>query len=1397
MVELTAEKEDHERIMKDEYEAAAEYTSKYLRAKLEVTKLNRANQPEQTPQIYEQISAGDNADSKRRFKLPKIELKKFDGDLKDWLQFWSQFKNIHEDKSITTEDKFQYLIQAMIPNSRAADLVNKYKDELLVEVYVRKLLTLVISKAIKSSEQILLSKIYDKLEAQLRALESLGVTKDKCAAMLYPLVESSLPEELMRTWKRQATEIKSDNIEETLTKFNLNDNKPSCNNNNKLGKKKIRSINEVNIPTATGLLTRESKNVNQSTKNYLFCREERRSSRCPNTQACKFNSKCQWCGKKHSILWCREILNKDKSLRETTSEDLNKHNKEANLASASLILEVCLQTIRVILKNDNKERVQAAEEMEYQLHCENRVVHLLFGGTSTKPQNHRGYLIHLKSLDREYACNFMAFNQDIICHGIPSINNGPLVKRNIILTDVGQSTDPIEVLIGADVIGKLMTGKLHNLECGMTAVKTKLSWTLMGKKPTEENSKHDAALIVTSMLVQEADISSLWSLDVMGITDPVKTKSRERAQEEICERFRQAVTINENKRYEICLSWKENHPNIETNKEIAQKRLLITTEKLKRQGLYEEYNQVFMKWLKEGIIEKVTVEEETLWGHYLPHRHVLKENSTTRLRPVFDASAKSKNGVSLNQCLETGPNLIELNSINTFTITPRDRNVLRFLWWNKNNIIGTYRHTRVVFGVTSSPFILAAVIKLHLERIAQEDQFIHMSDTIKKLFSSFYVYICVTIVDSVEELYQFKEESKILMTEGGFNLRGHKTFDPIGFACPVLLYPKLLLQTLEWDTEVPQEVEQEFRKWYYQLYLLKEVKIPRSISNSYRADNKISFHVFVDASQVAYASVIYMRTQSLTDTKIQLIAAKSRVTPNKKMTIPRLELLAATIGARLMKSILETMENNQQEVYLWSDSTIVLTWIQRESQWATFVWNCVQEIRKITNVECWRYVPGVLNPADLSSRGELSAREFCEAEKTVLRFVQEESFSGDQDLRIKDFRAYTDRDNLIRIKTLITQRDDDINFCEPVVLNPKHPVVMSLISHYHEKLQHVGVQTVLNEIRNKFWILQGRKSVWMIVNKCITCKRYKASHVNAEPVALAKNRVGNAVPFEISGVDFAGPVYLKENQKGWICLFTCAIYRTVYLELVTSLPTITYSDNGTDFTVQKIEWWGGWWERLVRVMKELLRKVLKKSSLTYEEMCITLCDCEAIINSRPITYQSDSINEPRPLSPAMFLLEAKSIEVPDLDYDLRRLFRSEYLGQLSRKQPCLSRKSTLRVGEIVLVGNDNQKHLDWPLARIVETIAGKDGKIRVVRLKTANGELVRPVQRIYQLEINSPIEQKITKENKQENFDPLDITEVTLSKENENEECQLVKKPSLVTKYERQVKISKRLGLND
>lgn len=111
----------------------------------------------------------------------------------------------------------------MIPDSRAADLVESYpptgdnydkvincfknrfgNDSLQIDVYVRELLQLVLKNAITPAKDIQLSTLYDKIESHLRALESLGVTSDKYAAMLFPLVKSSLPEELLRAWQRSS-----------------------------------------------------------------------------------------------------------------------------------------------------------------------------------------------------------------------------------------------------------------------------------------------------------------------------------------------------------------------------------------------------------------------------------------------------------------------------------------------------------------------------------------------------------------------------------------------------------------------------------------------------------------------------------------------------------------------------------------------------------------------------------------------------------------------------------------------------------------------------------------------------------------------------------------------------------------------------------------------------------------------------------------------------------------------------------------------------------------------------------------------------------------------------------------------------------------------------------------
>ena len=87
--------------------------------------------------------------------------------------------------------------------------------------------------------------------------------------------------------------------------------------------------------------------------------------------------------------------------------------------------------------------------------------------------------------------------------------------------------------------------------------------------------------------------------------------------------------------------------------------------------------------------------------------------------------------------------------------------------------------------------------------------------------------------------------------------------------------------------------------------------------------------------------------------------------------------------------------------------------------------------------------------------------------------------------------------------------------------------------------------------------------------------------------------------------------------------------------------------------------------------------------------------------------------------------------------DLRQRFRNEYLGALTHQKRKGQNCKTLRIGDVVLVGSDNAKRIDWPLARIKELYIGKDGHIRVARLITATGEMSRPIQRLYPLELNN------------------------------------------------------------
>jgi len=90
-----------------------------------------------------------------------------------------------------------------------------------------------------------------------------------------------------------------------------------------------------------------------------------------------------------------------------------------------------------------------------------------------------------------------------------------------------------------------------------------------------------------------------------------------------------------------------------------------------------------------------------------------------------------------------------------------------------------------------------------------------------------------------------------------------------------------------------------------------------------------------------------------------------------------------------------------------------------------------------------------------------------------------------------------------------------------------------------------------------------------------------------------------------------------------------------------------------------------------------------------------------------------------------------------LKEELRKRFRIEYLGQLAVRSKREPTSYNLKINDVVFVANDLQKRIDWPLARVKEVFNGRDGKVRVVKLQTAAGELIRPTQKLIPLEIRT------------------------------------------------------------
>ncbi|KRX93138.1 hypothetical protein T4E_2929 [Trichinella pseudospiralis] len=441
---------------------------------------------------------------------------------------------------------------------------------------------------------------------------------------------------------------------------------------------------------------------------------------------------------------------------------------------------------------------------------------------------------------------------------------------------------------------------------------------------------------------------------------------------------------------------------------------------------------------------------------------------------------------------------------------------------------------------------------------------------------------------------------------------------------------------------------------------------------------------FSDASGSAYGAVVYLRlVHGNGKVEVRFLAAKSRVAPIKKLSLPRLELMAALLCARLITHVKREADLPIRSCFCWSDSSVARCWIRSDAQrWKPFVANRVREIQEVTSSDWWRHCPTQDNQADLASRGrpvsKLSDESLWDsgpreggvgAPKTALimttslkfdlwsvmeitrygsygklirvtawclRFISnarlpmetwirqvQVSAYGPGSHRRKDLQQFNpclDEDGILRVGGRLTFAELPQETRNPILLPHGDEVVKLLIQHVHEQQLHAGVNQTLAATRRRFWITRGRSAV-----------------KDVQMAELPPERTEPVGPFVYVGVDFAGPILARSDGKSltllktYVCVFTCMVVRAIHLELVPDMTVDSFLRALRRFISRRgrPRPFGQGWDRM---------EVLGRCHAKPDKLRTVLCEIEARINDRPLTIVSDRPDDQLALTPAHFLI---------------------------------------------------------------------------------------------------------------------------------------------------------------
>ena len=799
-------------------------------------------------------------------------------------------------------------------------------------------------------------------------------------------------------------------------------------------------------------------------------------------RVCTSQKQCFHCKKKnsHHSSICPDKFPTDDGGGDTSNEDRNEtglaniseENCESNEAlggceeKLDISNDVVMKTVRLMLRNtvnNHEEPVNAlldigskrtyvtsekSRKLKLNTRDEKPVNMNTFGSQDTKQINVRvaEFMLKLKDGKEKKIVARVCDNitGPVVRHEI-NINKYQHIWKGLNMAKVPPKRFNIDFLLGGDYYEDIMQGEKIMVAEGLYLVNSTVGWMFSGRVEGNQSSNTEEGEL--GMIVEDRSVEKFWDLESVGID--TMTSADEDAQ--AMKKFNSSVRLNAN-RYVVPWLWKFSKYELSSNYNLCESRLKSLYSSKQRDDI-EAYDGIIRQQLSKGYIEEADSSDEykdrkDVVLHYLPH-HMVK--SAEKKRIVYEGCAKShRSHKSLNECLYRGKNMVAdlCGTLVRFRIPliavvadiekaylqleleAQDRDTTRFLWLknirlppSKDNI-WELRFRRVIWGIVTASFLLAATIAYHLNQIdapiaqiLNRDLYIdnlvsgmpscheaveYYKET-KRIFNAASMNMCKWSSNSAYVMTKVESKDKnddLVVKVLGMrtqldelrypylnNLQIHEKltkrtmrkysagiFDPAGYIGPALLKPKLLIQRLykekiEWDDRVPNVCVEEWNKWYQDMAgNINDVRIKRCVNASAGASNvQYELVVFTDASVNAYAAVAYLRVVSLQAVEVNLIFSKIRLCPIKPISIPRLELLGVLIGCRIINFLNRELGIEVRENYLFTDSICVIEWYKSRKKLKRFVQNKMDEIHQV-DIRIG-YVKSKENPGDVASRG--------------------------------------------------------------------------------------------------------------------------------------------------------------------------------------------------------------------------------------------------------------------------------------------------------------------------------------------------------------------------------------------------------------------------------------------